>query len=149
MSLKTRVEELAIALGTDVKTLTTQLSDLEDLVNSQPGTVGDATETSKGIVELATTGETTTGTDATRAVTPAGVAAAIAAVKAEILGGAGPAFDTLNELYALVQAAEESTDIANLVTLVGQKANSSDVYNKTEIGNPDTDFVAVYTAAKA
>lgn len=36
--------------------------------------IGSATETTSGIVELATTSEVTTGTDATRAVTPAGVA---------------------------------------------------------------------------
>jgi hypothetical protein len=39
------------------------------------GTVADASETVKGIVELATVGETTTGTDTARAVTPAGVKA--------------------------------------------------------------------------
>ena len=33
----------------------------------------DATETVKGVVELATAAETTTGTDATRAVHPAGL----------------------------------------------------------------------------
>lgn len=37
--------------------------------------VEDASETVKGIVELATTTEATTGTDTTRAVTPAGLAA--------------------------------------------------------------------------
>lgn len=41
-------------------------------------TVPDATETVKGIVELATTAEAITGTDTTRAVTPAGVAAKVA-----------------------------------------------------------------------
>lgn len=40
------------------------------------GTVADATTTTKGVVELATNTETTTGTDTTRAVTPAGVKAA-------------------------------------------------------------------------
>lgn len=39
--------------------------------------VGSATTTAQGIVELATNAETTTGTDATRAVTPAGLAAAL------------------------------------------------------------------------
>jgi hypothetical protein len=38
-----------------------------------------ATATTKGIVELATTAEATAGTDTTRAVTPAGLAAAVAA----------------------------------------------------------------------
>ena len=39
-----------------------------------------ASTTVQGIVELATTTEASTGTDTTRAVTPAGVAAAIAGV---------------------------------------------------------------------
>lgn len=46
----------------------------------------DATESATGVVELATTAEVTTGTDTTRAVTPAGVAAAIAAAPASING---------------------------------------------------------------
>lgn len=41
------------------------------------GTAPDATESVKGIVELATTGEAVAGTDTTRAVTPAGVDAAL------------------------------------------------------------------------
>lgn len=41
------------------------------------GSVPDATTTVKGIVELATTAETTTGTDTVRAVTPAGVKAVL------------------------------------------------------------------------
>jgi len=43
------------------------------------GSVPDASETVKGIVELATTAEATTGTDTARAVTPAGLAAHAAA----------------------------------------------------------------------
>lgn len=42
------------------------------------GWIKDATASVKGVVELATNAETTAGTDATRAVTPAGVAAALA-----------------------------------------------------------------------
>lgn len=44
-----------------------------------------ATETATGVVELATTAEVVTGTDTSRAVTPAGVAAALAAVGASSL----------------------------------------------------------------
>lgn len=43
------------------------------------GSVPDASETVKGIVELATTAEAITGTDAVRAVTPDGLSAALAA----------------------------------------------------------------------
>ena len=43
--------------------------------------IGDASLVSKGVVELATTAETTTGTDSSRAVTPAGAAALHATVQ--------------------------------------------------------------------
>lgn len=45
------------------------------------GTVVDASDTQKGIVELATSGETATGTDATRAVTPAGLASVVSGLQ--------------------------------------------------------------------
>lgn len=43
------------------------------------GATPDATTTVKGKVELATVAEAAAGTDATRAVTPAGLSAAVAA----------------------------------------------------------------------
>lgn len=46
-------------------------------VGSIAGAVGAASLTASGVVELATTAETTAGTDATRAVTPAGMATII------------------------------------------------------------------------
>lgn len=73
------------------------------------------------------------------------IATARAALKAEILGGAGPTIDTLIELANLM-AANESSDAA-LAVIVGNKANSSDVYTKAEMGDPDTDLVAIWDAA--
>lgn len=51
-----------------------------EAIDAQPAgsyltSVPDATDTAKGVVELATTAEATAGTDTTRAVTPAGVKA--------------------------------------------------------------------------
>ena len=51
-----------------------------ELMGDNGLTQPDATETAKGIVELATAAETTTGTDKTRAVHPAGLKAALDAV---------------------------------------------------------------------
>lgn len=51
------------------------------------GFVQDSSSTAKGLVELATTAETTTGTDTVRAVTPAGVAA-VKALLLPLVGGA-------------------------------------------------------------
>lgn len=58
--------------------------------------VGPATEAAAGLIELATAAETVSGTDALRAVTPAGLQAKIDA----LIQAAPGALDTLNELAA-------------------------------------------------
>lgn len=81
--------------------------------------VGAASETATGVIELATTTEATTGTDTTRAVTAAGLAAVKAALKTEILGAGVPAaLDTLDELAAALGddanfAATVTTSLSN------------------------------------
>lgn len=83
------------------------------------------------------------------------------AVKNEILGGAGAAYDTLAELQALLDG--DAADIASLLTAVGnkvpfdtnaaglttlQKANARtniDAYGPVELGDPDTNLVNVFT----
>jgi hypothetical protein len=187
MSLQTRLSDLITAVGTDYKQLRTFIAgsataDLTGLtttakgsllaaineVNAKPtgGTPSDASETVKGIVELATLAEVATGTDTTRAVTAAGVRQERLAVKAEILGSATPAaLDTLDELAAALgddanYAATTATalgnrlrvDISNQGLTTTQQGNGRtnlDVYSKAEIGNPETDLVALYTTAKA
>jgi hypothetical protein len=80
------------------------------------GATPDATETIKGKVELATTVEATTGTDTTRAVTPAGVAAAIAAIP-----DVPDATDTVKGKVELATSAEviTGTDTTRAVTVAG------------------------------
>ena len=70
---------------------------------------------------------------------------AVTAMKAEILGAAGPTVDTLKEIADLL-SSNTSTDAA-LAAVVANKANSSDVYTQAQIGNPDTNLVAVWDAA--
>src|SRR5678809_1798656 len=71
----------------------------------------DASETVKGKVELATTAETITGTDAVRAVTPAGLQAKVAS-------------DTAQGIVELATSAETitGTDTARAVTPAGLQA---------------------------
>jgi hypothetical protein len=94
LSLQTRLGDLATAVATDVKQLrvwitgsssgaltgltTTTKTDIVSAINeinAKPtsGAPPDATETARGVIELATLAEVATGTDAVRAVTPAGV----------------------------------------------------------------------------
>lgn len=116
MSLDTNLQSSLTRIGTEFKTLRilvsgsgtgdvsgldTTATNLVDAINevlaaAEAATIPDASETEKGKVELATTTETVTGTDTVRAVTPAGVAAAIAA----LVDAAPGALDTLNELAA-------------------------------------------------
>lgn len=81
-----------------------------------------ASSTASGIVELATTAETTTGTDTVRAVTPAGVAAAIAA----LVDAAPGTLDTLNELAA---ALGDDPNFASTITtaLAGKQPLDTDL----------------------
>lgn len=171
MSLQTRLNELAMAVGTDYKQIRTWLTgsssgSLASLtttakgdivaaineVNAKPtggASAPAASETVAGISELATLAEVATGTDIVRVVTVAGVRQERNALKAEILGGATGTWDTLQELRTAIEAAEESDVIASLTTVVGTKANLSEVYTRTALGDPETDLVAVYVAAKA
>jgi hypothetical protein len=179
MSFETQINNLIVALGTDWKEFNSRVgllanlstTDKTSIVNaineiaSASGTA-NASDTVAGIVELATVLETTTGTDATRAVTPAGLQAVRVALKDEILGAGVPAaLDTLDELAAALGddanfASTVTTALANRVRvdtaaqgLTGtQKQNARtniDVYSTAEIGNVNADFVAAYTAAKA
>lgn len=66
---------------------TAPLSGGGDLSANRTLAVSTATATAVGVVELATTAETTAGTDTTRAVTPAGVKAALDARPAGLASG--------------------------------------------------------------
>ena len=218
MSLQTRLSDLITSIGTDYKFLrtmitgsntgtlasltTTDKDSIIDAINeldaAPGGTPPDASETEKGIAELATLAEVATGTDSLRIVTSAGVRQERVALKAEILGADVPgALDTLDELAAALGddasfAASVTTSLAgkqpldtDLTQLAGLTSAADkvpyatgagtwalatltsaargliddadvaamratlEVYSQTEMGNPETDLAALYTAAKA
>lgn len=185
MALQDRLTDLATAVATDIKQLrtwitgsssgnltgltTTDKSSLVGAINEvkagSSGAPPDASEATKGIVELASLAEVAAGVDTVRAVTSEGVRQERVALKAEILGAGVPgALDTLDELAAALGddanfAATITTALANRVRvdtaaqgLTGtQQSNARTniaAVGTADIGNPDTDLVAVYTAAK-
>jgi hypothetical protein len=136
-------------------------------VNAKPtsGAPPDATTTAKGVVELATLAEVAAGVDTTLVVTPEGVRQERVALKAEILGAGIPAaLDTLKELADAIGddanfASSTTTalgnrlrvDVNNQGLTSQQQANGQTnlgVLSSAAIGDPETDFVAVYTTAK-
>lgn len=88
----------AAAANTNADTRAAKASNLSDLANGATafGNIKQAaTESATGVVELATTAEAVTGTDTTRAVTAAGVAAALTPTPTYVTvgsGGGAPAF---------------------------------------------------------
>lgn len=187
LSLQTRLSDLVTAIGTDYKQLRTWISgsssgNLSGLnttdkasivgaineVNAKPtsGAPPDASESVKGVVELATLAEVAAGADAARVVTPAGVRQERIALKEEILGAGVPAaLDTLAELADALGdnadfAASVTTSLASRVRTdtaaqgltTQEKLNARtniDAVALSAIGDPETDLVAVYAAAKA
>jgi hypothetical protein len=184
VSLQTRLSDLITAVGTDIKQLrtfitgsasgnltgltTTNKNSLVEAINEvQAGSSGappQATTTVSGIIEIATLAEVANGTDTDRAVTPEGVRQERLALKTEILGGAGAAYDTLKELQDAITADDTAisginTALANRVrtdtaaqgldaTQQGNARTNISVYSKAELGDPETDLVAAYVAAK-
>lgn len=217
LSLQIRIGDLVTAIATDIKQLrtwvtgsssgnltgltTTDKSNLIAAINEvksgSSGAPPDASETVKGIVELASLTEVANGTDVVRVVTPAGVRQERNAIKNEILGAGVPAaLDTLDELAAalgddanfaasvttalsgkqpldtdltaiaaLVSAADKfpyatgagtwtlGTVTAAARTLlddadVATMRATLSVYSQAELGDPETDLVAVYNTAK-
>ncbi len=98
--------------------IVTKVDEVEAAVGSG-GTPPDATTTVKGIVELATTAESQTGTDTTRASTPSGVNAAVLTILA-----ANPATTSKAGIVELATNAETTTgtDAVRAVTPAGLAA---------------------------
>lgn len=177
MSLETRIVALAQAMGADVKALTAAQGTLTSLntttktslvaaINELLVLIGSA---GASIDDGAGNGNTGVTWSADKIFDS--IEAAKATIKGEILGGAGTALDTLNELAAALGndpsfATTIATSVANRVrydtaqTLTSPQqaqarsniaaAAASDVSAlATGLGAYDRDYVADYTAAKA
>lgn len=90
----------AAGIGLNPSANNQMASAISALIAAAMGSIGAATETVSGKVELATNAETITGTDTVRATHPAGVKAAIQAAISALVNAAPAALDTLNELAA-------------------------------------------------
>lgn len=177
MSLETRIVALAQAMGADVKALTAAQGSLSALntttktslvaaINELMTLIGSA---GASIDDGAGNGSTAVTWSADKIFDS--IEAAKTAVKNDLVGGAGAALDTLNELAAALGndpsfAATIATEIANRVrfdaaqTLTSPQqaqaranigaASAADVSGLlTGLGTYDRDYAADYTAAKA
>jgi hypothetical protein len=178
-TLQVRLQDLATRIATECKAIRTAVNgnaldnsallteaktnlvaainelhtDIEQLAAAAGATINDASSAST------TQTWSVTKLVAEFAETSTAISDAVAASKAEILGGAGAAYDTLAELKTLLD-----TEAGGLTTALGlrvrvdvnnqglttqQKQNARtniDAYGVTELGNPDTNLVTTFEA---
>ena len=173
MSLESRIIALAQAVGGDVKALTAAQGSLSALGTTTKTSLVAAINELKTALDNAVTGGVTiddaAGDGATGVTWSAdkivdAIEVAKTAVKNDLTAGAAAALDTLSELAAALNndpafAATIAAEIANRVRFdaaqtltqpqMAQARANIGAQSAAAIGDPDHDFVADYTAAKA
>ena len=171
MTLEQRLIALAQVIGADIKALNLAQGSLSTLATTAKASLVAAINELYGLVGAGGGAaiDDAAGDGATAVTWSADkihdtIEAAKLAVKNELTDGAGAALDTLAELAAALNddpnfAATIAAEIANRVrydaaqTLTApqqaQARANIGALGAVEIGNPDHDFVADYTAAKA
>ena len=167
MSLQVRIESLVLRLAAEFKTIYGQVGTLANLsTTDKTNLVSSINELRSQISVLA---GITVIDDANSAATSTTFSASkitglLDALKADLLGGADAAFDTLKELQTAILSDESG--IAALLTAVDKRvrfdaAQSLTAPEQTQarqnigaiaaavIGDPETDFVLVFEAALA
>ncbi|MHC2016317.1 hypothetical protein [Methylobacterium sp. CM6247] len=175
MSFATNVQNLATRIATECKSIRALVNgnavDNAALITTAKGNlVAAINEVKAQANSLAASGGATINDASTSSTTQtysidkirSELSSTAASVKNEILGGAGAAYDTLKELQDLLTGEQSAidaintalgnrlrVDVANQSLTTTQQANGRtnlDVYGKTEIGNPETDFTATFVA---
>ncbi len=164
MSLETKIIAVVQAIGADIKDLRTKQGDLTALSTTAKGNLVAAINELYGL--LGSSGaviDDNAGDGATSVTWSANkifdsIAAASAALKNELVDGAGAALDTLKELADALNndpnfAATIAGEIANRVRYDAPQtltaAQQLQACQNIGVGNPERDFVADYTTAKA
>lgn len=173
-TLQVRLTDLATRISTEMKSLRTLLNgnaaDNSALITTAKGSlVAAINEVKAQANSLAASGGATINDASTSSTTQTysinkiitSIAEARAAVKAEILGGASAAFDTLKELETFL--ADQETDLSAFTTALGNRVRFDAVQTLTaaqkvqananigsaslvDTGNLDTNLVSVFEA---
>lgn len=175
-SLNTRLQDLAVRAATESKALRNLLNgNLVDLstmntitkasivaaINEIVGRLEDLQAGAGAVIDDASNASTVSTWSITKIV--ASISDAAATTKAEILGGAGPAYDTLQELKELLDATD--TDLSGLMTALANRVrtdtatqglNATQQANartnigaaaSADVGDTDQNLVAIFEAA--
>ena len=161
MSLQTKIHSLVIRVADEFKTVNTRIGNLSSLSTTDKSTLVAAINELKAaiatvaVIDDLTPGSTTTTFSASKIVT------LLDALRAQILGGADAAYDTLLELQQELQ--NDQTGIAVLTAAIDKRVRFDAVQTLTapeqlqtrtnigavasiDIGDTTTDFVAIFEA---
>ncbi len=165
MSLQARIESLILRLAAEFKTIYGQVGSLSQLSTT------DKTSLVSAINELRTQINTLMGStvindtltaSTTTTFSASKITGLLNALKAELLGGADAAFDTLRELQNAV--LNDQTGLADILAAVNKRVRfdarqaleeDEQMYARdnigavsvTAIGDPETDLVAIFQNA--
>jgi hypothetical protein len=152
MSLQTRLNALITAIKTETKALRTFISGTN--VGDVSGLNTTATNLVDAVNEVKVTADGAAGggvtiddasTNLTNAWSGSKINTEITNSVNGILDGAPAALDTLNELAAAI--GDDASYAASITAQLATKANTSAIYTQSELGDPETDLVALWNAA--
>ena len=159
MTLEQRITLLAQGIAADIKSLNTNQGSLASLTTTAKGSLVSAINELKTLVAGASSiNDSAASTSTTASYSANKITGLIATAVTGILGSAGAAYDTLQELQVILQG--DDTAISGLLTAVGNRIAFDAVQTLTTqqklqacqnigIGNPDVDLVTAYNTAKA
>ena len=161
MSLATRIESLVIRVAQEFNDVRAKAGNLANLTTTDKSSlVAAINELKAAVVSSAVIDDAQVATTSTYSSSK--IVTLLDALKAEILGGADAAYDTLVEIQQLLQngtsgldallaavEAHAAVDGVQSLTVAEQLQARSNIgaVAASDVGNTDTDFVAVFVGA--
>ena len=163
MSLASRIESLVVRVAQEFNDVRAKAGNLANLTTTDKSSLVAAINELKAAVVSATAIDDAQVSAATT-YSSTKIVTLLDALKSEILGGADAAYDTLVEIQQLLQSGTNGLDAllaavnlrvrfdaAQTLTVPEQTQARDNIgaVSATDIGNADTDFVAIFDAALA
>ena len=161
MSLATRIESLVLRVAQEFNDVRTKAGNLTNLTTTDKSNLVAAINELKAAVSAATD-INDAQVSASSTYSSSKIVSLLNTLKSEILGGADAAYDTLVEIQQLLQNGTSGLDAllgavnnrvrfdsAQVLTVPQQVQARANIgaLAATDIGNTETDFVAVFTGA--
>ncbi len=167
MSLQSRIESLVLRLAAEFKTIYGQVGTLANLSTTDKINLVSAINELRAQIEAmeaATVIDDANSASLSTTFSASKITGLLDALKADLLGGADAAFDTLKELQTAIQ--DDQSGIAALLAAVNarvrfdaaqaltaaeqtQARQNIGAVSSAAVGDTDTDFVAIFETALA